>query len=54
MSFVIIRGGNGRTHEVDHGDDPIETGVTVWAQRVGQPRASRVGMPRCSSQLSGG
>jgi hypothetical protein len=53
-NFAIIRGGSGGRQEVDLGDDPIETGVTVWAQGAGQPRASRVGMPRCSSQLSGG
>ena len=29
MSFVIIRGGNGRRHEVDFGDDPIEIDVTA-------------------------
>ena len=29
MSFAIIRGGNGRRHEVDFGDDPIEIDVTA-------------------------
>ena len=29
MSFVIIRGGNGRRYEVDFGDDPLEIDVTV-------------------------
>ena len=29
MSFVIIRGGNGRRHEVDFRDDPIEIDVTA-------------------------
>ena len=27
MSFAIGRGGNGRRHEVDFGDDPVETDV---------------------------
>ena len=34
MSFVIIRGGNGRRHEVDFRDDPIEIDVTVSALTV--------------------
>ncbi len=54
MSLAIFRGGSGGRHEVDLGYDPVETGVTVWAQRVGQTCARWVGMPRCSSQLSGG
>ena len=29
MSFAIIRGRNGRRHEVDFGDDPVEIDVTV-------------------------
>ena len=34
MSFVIIRGGNGRRHEVDFGDDPIQVDVTASTQTV--------------------
>jgi len=29
MSFAIIRGGNGRRHEVDFGDDPITLDVSA-------------------------
>ena len=34
MSFAIIRGGNGRRHEVDFGDDPIQIDVTASTQTV--------------------
>ncbi len=29
MSFAIIRGGNGRRHEVDFGDDPVTLDVAA-------------------------
>jgi hypothetical protein len=29
MSFAIIRGGNGRRHEVDFGDDPVTLDVAT-------------------------
>ncbi len=29
MSFAIIRGGNGRRHEVDFGDDPVTLDVST-------------------------
>jgi len=29
MSFAIIRGANGRRHEVDFGEDPIEVSVSM-------------------------
>lgn len=29
MSFAIIRGGNGRRHEVDFGDDPVTLDVSA-------------------------
>ena len=34
VSFAIIRGGNGRGHEVDFGDDPIQIDVTASTQTV--------------------
>ena len=34
VSFAIIRGGNGRRHEVDFGDDPIQIDVTASTQTV--------------------
>jgi hypothetical protein len=34
MSFAIISGGNGRRHEVDFGDDPIQIDVTASTQTV--------------------
>jgi len=34
MSFAIIRGGNGRRHEVDFGDDPARLDVSVGEATV--------------------
>ena len=34
MSFAIIRGGNGRRHEVDFGDDPIRLDVSIGEAMV--------------------
>ena len=34
MSFAIIRGRNGRRHEVDFGDAAIEVDVTVGSETV--------------------
>jgi hypothetical protein len=47
MSFAIIRGGNGRRHEVDFGDDPIETDVTTSTLTVQiTVEASKDGLPQ--------
>ena len=47
MSFAIIRGGNGRRHEVDFGDDPVtldvsagEATVQVTIEATGDPGPS--------------
>ena len=34
MSFAIIRGGNGRRHEVDFGDDPVGLDVSIGEATV--------------------
>ena len=34
MSFAIIRGGNGRRHEVDFGDDPVRLDVSLGEATV--------------------
>ena len=34
MSFAIIRGGNGRRHEVDFGDDPVRLDVSIGEATV--------------------
>ena len=34
MSFAIIRGGNGRRHEVDFGDDPVRLDVSIGVTTV--------------------
>jgi hypothetical protein len=34
MSFAIIRGGNGRRHEVDFGDDPVTLDVSAGEATV--------------------
>jgi len=34
MSFAIIRGGNGRRHEVDFGDDPVTLDVSAGKATV--------------------
>jgi hypothetical protein len=34
MSFAIIRGGNGRRHEVDFGGDPVRLDVSIGEATV--------------------
>ena len=47
MSFAIVRGGNGRRHEVDFGDDPVtldvstsEAMVQITIEAAGDPGPS--------------
>ena len=53
-NFAIIRGGSGGRQRSTLAMIPLVSGATARTQGVGQPCVSRVGMPRCSSQLSGG
>ena len=54
MNFAIIRGGNGRRHEVDFGDRSGRVRSDSERAMHGQTRASQVGMQRWSRQLLDG